>query len=101
MISKEHLDTLSSKEAAVNSSTSQAPRPSREFNDIVLRVTDHVTAMLAYWNPDQVCVFANHAYLDWFGKSGKEVIGMTMKELLGPLYEKNLPYILAALGGEQ
>ena len=27
--------------------------------------------------------------------------GMSMKELLGPLYEMNLPYILAALKGEK
>ena len=101
MIPDEHLDSLSSKEAALSASTSKAPRSSREFNEIVLRVTDHVTAMLAYWSPDQICVFANNAYLDWFGKSGKEVIGMTLKELLGPLYEKNLPYILGVLGGEQ
>ncbi len=26
---------------------------------------------------------------------------MSLKELLGPLYEKNLPYILAALRGEK
>lgn len=41
---------------------------SKEFNDVVLRVADHVTAMLAYWNTDQVCLFANNAYRDWFGK---------------------------------
>jgi len=72
-----------------------------EFNDIVMRVTNQVTAMLAYWNTDQVCLFANDAYRDWFGKSGSEVMGMTLKELLGPLYEKNLPYILAAMNGER
>jgi hypothetical protein len=29
------------------------------------------------------------------------MVGMTMKDLLGPLYEKNLPYILGALRGEK
>jgi hypothetical protein len=29
------------------------------------------------------------------------MVGMTMKELLGPIYEKNLPYILAALNGQK
>jgi len=74
----------------------------KEFRDIATRVTNQITAMLAYWNTDQVCLFANDAYRDWFGKSGSEVMGMTLQELLGsPLYEKNLPYILAALNGEK
>jgi len=74
---------------------------SKMFNDILWRVANNAPAMLSYWDRDQVCQFANEAYNDWFGKSGQEVMGMTMLELLGPLYEKNLPYILAALGGEK
>ncbi|GAB2813311.1 PAS domain-containing protein [Ferruginibacter profundus] len=67
-----------------------------------LLVSDHITAMLAYWDTNQVCRFANNAYIEWFGKSKEEMIGkITMKELLGPLYEKNLPHIKAALAGEK
>ena len=74
----------------------------KEFDDVVLRVVDHVTAMLAYWNMDQVCLIANNAYRDWFGKNREEILGKTLKDLLGdPLYQKNLPYILGALGGEK
>lgn len=66
------------------------------------RVVNQVTAMLAYWDENQVCRFANSAYMEWFGKSPEEMIGkITMKELLGPLYEKNLPHIVAALRGEK
>lgn len=65
-----------------------------------LQVADHVPAMLAYWNADQICLFANAAYKDWFGKSRTDVVGTTMRELLGPLYELNLPYIRRALAGE-
>ena len=58
--------------------------------------------MVAYWDADQRCVFSNDAYRQWFGKSPAQMKGMTLKELLGPsLYEKNLPYILAALKGER
>jgi len=46
-------------------------------------------------------VFSNDAYLEWFGLKPGEMVGITMKELLGPLYEKNLPYILGALRGEK
>lgn len=83
-------------------SISNIPRlTSEELSNIAMRVTNQVTAMLAYWNTNQVCLFANDAYLDWFGKSGRQVMGMTMQELLGPLYEKNLPYITAAMNGER
>jgi PAS domain S-box-containing protein len=68
---------------------------------IALRVVNHISAMVAFWDRDQKCVFANSAYLDWFGRSSEEMKGIAMKELLGPLYEKNLPYILAALRGEK
>jgi PAS domain S-box-containing protein len=65
-----------------------------------LHAVNHIPAMVAYWDSSQRCVFANSAYREWFGRSPEEMVGMTMKELLGPLYEKNLPYILAALAGE-
>ena len=80
-----------------------ANNPGRETLDVAelaLRVADHAPAMLAYWNADQVCLFANEAYRTWFGKSRSAVVGSTMRELLGPLYELNLPYIRAALAGE-
>jgi PAS domain S-box-containing protein len=72
------------------------------WNKFSWLITDHISAMLAYWDNKQVCRFANNAYREWFGKTPEEMIGkMTMKELLGPLYEKNLPYITAALKGEK
>ncbi len=66
-----------------------------------LRVVNHISAMVAYWDRDQRCVFSNEAYLEWFGKTPEQMTGMTMRELLGPLYEKNLPYILGARQGEK
>jgi PAS domain S-box-containing protein len=66
-----------------------------------LEVADHISAMLAYWDKDLVCRFANSAYVEWFGKTKEEMVDkMTIKELLGPLFEKNLPYISGALKGE-
>jgi diguanylate cyclase (GGDEF)-like protein/PAS domain S-box-containing protein len=67
--------------------------------DILLSLVNHLDAMVAYWDRDQVCVFANEAYRQWFGKAGSELKGTTLKELLGPLYAMNLPYIKAAYEG--
>lgn len=65
-------------------------------------VTSHVSTMVAYWDKDLVCRFANDAYSYWFGRTREEMIDkITLEELLGPiLFEKNLPYISGALRGE-
>jgi len=73
-----------------------------DLNHLGLLVADHIGAMLAYWDKDQICRFANQAYLEWFGKNRDEMIGkMTLQELLGSLYEQNLPYIKLALAGQE
>ena len=63
-------------------------------------IVDKISAMLAYWDADLRCRFANHAYEQWFGVSPEALIGKHISELLGPLYQLNLPYIQGALRGE-
>jgi PAS domain S-box-containing protein len=77
-----------------------AGRPtSTALSEIVLTLVDHLDAMVAYWDLDQVCAFANDAYLAWFGKTKQQMTGITLEGLLGPIYAKNLPYIRAAYAG--
>jgi PAS domain S-box-containing protein len=64
-----------------------------------LAAVDSIRAMVAYWDADLVCRFANNAYVSWFGKTRSEMIGLTLPELLGPLYALNRPYIERALQG--
>lgn len=71
------------------------------LNPLAIKVVDHVSAMLAYWDKNLICRFASAAYLDWFGKSREEMINkITIQELLGHLYEINLPYITEVLKGK-
>ncbi len=70
-------------------------------SQLALSVVNHISAMVAYWDASERCAFSNAAYQEWFGKSPCEMVGMSMKELLGPLYELNLPYIRAALRGDR
>jgi diguanylate cyclase (GGDEF)-like protein/PAS domain S-box-containing protein len=72
-----------------------------KIHEIVLELVNHLDAMVAYWDINQVCVFANDAYYDWFGKTPSEIIGIKLETLLGPLYVKNLPYIEAAYAGQK
>jgi PAS domain S-box-containing protein len=81
--------------------TTDPPPESKRLCEIVLNLVDHLDAMVAYWDINQTCIFANDAYRSWFGKSGEEVVGLTMQQLLGPLYAKNLPYIRAAYDGHR
>jgi len=67
---------------------------------LALRAVNQISAMVAYWDSEQRCLFSNEAYREWFGKSPAEMLGMRMQELLGPLYALNLPYIQGALRGE-
>jgi PAS domain S-box-containing protein len=63
---------------------------------------DHVPSMMAYWDRDLRCAYANNAYRQWFGVDPGTMVGMSMQDLLGPqLYALNEPYIQAALRGEE
>lgn len=68
---------------------------------LALSVANHVPAMLAYWDKEQICRFANKAYVAWFGKTREEMIDkITLEELLGSLYKMNLPFIQNVLAGK-
>lgn len=64
-------------------------------------LVDKLPAMLAYWDADQRCRFANRAYEKWFGVKPETMIGRGMRDFLGPLYELNRPYIEGVLRGQE
>lgn len=64
-------------------------------------VTDAMPAMVAYWDRDLICRFANKPYIQWFGKSPDAIIGTSIQMLLGEsLFKMNEQYIRGALAGE-
>lgn len=68
----------------------------------VRRLVDHLPSMLAYWDRDLRCRFANRAYERWFGVNPDALIGTSIRDLLGPqLFALNEPHIRAALAGEE
>lgn len=65
-------------------------------------IFDRLPAMIAYWDADARNVVANAAYVEWFGFHPDEMPGVHISEVLGPeVYAKNLPFITAALAGEE
>lgn len=77
------------------------PRPDADLPRLALTIIDRIPTMIAYWDRDEICRFANHAYQQWFGRSREQLIGTTLRDLLGPIYPLNRPYIEAALAGEE
>lgn len=62
---------------------------------------DRVPSMLAYWDADLRCRFANQAYVRWFGVSPSDLVGRSLRDLLGPeLFTLNEPYVRAVLAGQ-
>lgn len=71
------------------------------FSEYANAALETVPSMLAYWDRDLVCRYANNAYEMWFGVTGHSLIGTSIRDLLGPeLFARNEPYMCAALRGE-
>ncbi|NRQ50805.1 diguanylate cyclase [Aeromicrobium stalagmiti] len=64
-------------------------------------LVDNIPAMVGYWDRDLLNVLANDAYVEWFGMSPEQMLGLHIREVIGEdLFAKNLPFIKAALAGE-
>jgi PAS domain S-box-containing protein len=73
-----------------------------EGSHLALFLIDTMSGLVAYWDRDLLCRFANSAYLTWFGKQQKSIIGHRAQDVLGDdIYTRDEPHIFAALSGER
>ncbi|GAC1314386.1 MAG: hypothetical protein NVSMB24_38960 [Mucilaginibacter sp.] len=64
-----------------------------------LEANEHT--MIAYWDNDLICRFANGAHVDWFGKIPADIVDkIKLPDLLGDLYIYNIKYINGVLAGK-
>jgi hypothetical protein len=72
-----------------------------EQSRFINTITNAMPSMIGYWDAGLRCRYANHAYLQWFGREPTAMLGLAMKDLLGEkVFALNEPYIRAALRGE-
>jgi PAS domain S-box-containing protein len=68
----------------------------------MLALADLLPVMTAYVDRDEVYRFVNKPYSEWIGLPRKQMLGMTMRELLGERnYADRKPMIDTALAGER
>ncbi|MCX7279341.1 MAG: sensor domain-containing diguanylate cyclase [Burkholderiales bacterium] len=68
----------------------------------VQTITDAMPSLVAYWDKNLRCHFANKPYLEWFSIQSEDVIGSTMLELLGQAnWKLNEAHVRGALAGER
>ncbi|AVM75766.1 PAS domain S-box protein [Magnetospirillum gryphiswaldense] len=73
----------------------------RKSERFLKAISDAMPGLVAYWDKDLVCRFANTPYLEWFGKPADAIIGTLMPDLLGErLFAMNQSYIQGALAGQ-
>jgi len=76
----------------------QALQASEQFMRVV---TDNLPGRVVYWNRDQRCEFANRRSAEPFGRTQEQMIGCSLREVLGDeRYQAYRPGIEAALRGE-
>jgi len=72
-----------------------------ENEEFLKTITDHSPAMIAYWDANERCLFANKPYREWFDKQPAAIIGATKRDLLGEEeYATHRSHIKSVLRGE-
>jgi PAS domain S-box-containing protein len=73
-----------------------------ERERFIRTVTDHLPALVGYWDASLRCQFANRPYLEWLGRTEHEVIGQHAHALLGATQmEQVQPYLGEVLQGRR
>lgn len=64
-------------------------------------ITNALPVFIAQVDSSERVLFSNNGFNQWFDQDGEDVIGKTMKEVLGePRYSQSVPFIKRVLSGE-
>jgi diguanylate cyclase (GGDEF)-like protein/PAS domain S-box-containing protein len=74
----------------------------RESERRLRMITDNTPALIGYVDSGLRYRYANATYHDWFGRKPEDMIGRTMREVLGDaVYAAREPHVREALAGRQ
>jgi diguanylate cyclase (GGDEF)-like protein/PAS domain S-box-containing protein len=77
-----------------------AERRLRDSERLSRAVADNLPGLVAYWDRDLRCRFANARHVEWFNKTPRQMLGMRIQDLLGPvLFARNETHLRLALQG--
>ncbi|HEX5357161.1 MAG TPA: response regulator [Aquabacterium sp.] len=72
-----HVATRTRQLESANASLAEQER-------FIRTVTDSMPGMIAYWDANLSCRFANAAHLTWFGQQPQDMLGKHLRDVLGP-----------------
>lgn len=71
-------------------------------SNFINTVTNSIPSLVGYWDSDTKLTFANESYYDLFGRKPSEILGKSMKEVLGErVFSEIENKVQAALTGEE
>jgi two-component system sensor histidine kinase/response regulator len=88
---REHLEDLV---AARSAELQQALRFSQS-------IADAIPGLVGYWDRDFRCRFANRSYIDWYGRTPEQMVGMSLSDVVGiEAFTRNRAHLDAVLAGQ-
>jgi PAS domain S-box-containing protein len=82
-----HLQTRTAAQAQrlkeLNAELQLQAAKSRISEERLRQISDSIPAMIAYWDRDGICRFANRAHIERFGLTPEQLVGMSLDEVFG------------------
>jgi len=70
-------------------------------NNFLDTMTTAIPGIIAYWDKDLICLFANKGYVEWIENNTQNFVGLHLSEILSDeLLALNRPYINSVLDGK-
>ncbi|HZO90900.1 MAG TPA: PAS domain-containing protein [Chthonomonadaceae bacterium] len=68
----------------------------------MLSITEHAAALVAHLDRQERCLFVNRAFATYLGRLPQEVVGRSVREIVGAeAYQAMKPYMDASLAGQE
>ncbi|QDZ29647.1 ATP-binding protein [Noviherbaspirillum sp. UKPF54] len=99
---EKHREHLEAEVAERTGALEDAMAALAESERFIKAIADNVAGLVAYWDKDLRCRFANQPYVEWFGRAPQQMLGMRFEDVLGEsVYRISEPYARRALAGER